>query len=373
MAKALHPSLRFTDPTAFARRTVAAHDAVFDEAAVFNEPAPSVTPGIDAQMLAAWRRSGDAGIRPDQETPSRVLSDADILLARDRTPVSRIAGEIVRAVADTSVAGRHLVVLADAHGTVLWRAGSHQAMRGADRIAFAEGADWSEAGIGTNGISRTLDTGLLTHVTAGEHYVRAHHAWTCTAAPIRDAGGTIVGVLDVSLPVRFATAESAALVRCGVKLAEALLPGTTSQANRLGPRSDRPASQTNRPGPQSDQSDQSTATIRLLGHRPEIVRADGARVQLTQRRAELLALVASREAWTARALAEALYDDPAATATVRGEILRLRRTTGLTISTQPYALADRERARVDFLTADDALDLLPDSDVPAIVDLRYTA
>lgn len=222
-------------------------------------------------------------------------------------------------------------------------------MRGADRIAFAEGADWSETGIGTNGISRALETGGMTHVTAGEHFVRAHHAWTCSAAPIRDSEGAIIGVLDVSLPVRFATAESAALVRCGVRLAEALLPGTASQPAR------------------------STAAIRLLGPRPEIVRADGARVRLTQRRAELLALLASREAWTARALAEALYDDPAATATVRGEILRLRRTTGLTISTQPYALADRERAGVDFLTAGDALELLPNSDVPAIVDLRYTA
>lgn len=369
MAKTLHPTLRFTDPTAFARRTVAAHEAVFTAAK---------TPfSVDPQMLAAWRRSGEAGIRPDQEMPSRVLSETDLRLARERTLLGRIAGEVVQAVADTSAAGRHLVVLSDAEGIVLWRAGSPQAMRGADRIAFAEGADWSETGIGTNGISRALETGGMTHVTAGEHFVRAHHAWTCSAAPIRDSGGAVVGVLDVSLPVRFATAESAALVRCGVKLAEALLPGTTSQANRLGhqsdrpgPPSDRPRSQTSRPGSQSDQS---TATIRLLGHRPEIVRTDGARIQLTQRRAELLALLASREAWTARALAEALYDDPAATATVRGEILRLRRTTGLTISTQPYALADHQRAAVDFLASADALDLLPDSDVPAIVDLRYTA
>lgn len=188
----MHPSLRFTDPTAFARRTVAAHDAVFAQAM-----APSCA---DPQMLAAWRRSGEAGIRPDQDMPSRFLTDADLQVARDRTPMSRIAGEIVQAVADTSAAGRHLVVLSDADGVVLWRAGSAQAMRGADRIAFAEGADWSESGIGTNGISRALETGGMTHVTAGEHFVRAHHAWTCSASPIRDSDGAIGGVLDVSLP-----------------------------------------------------------------------------------------------------------------------------------------------------------------------------
>ncbi|HLS33793.1 MAG TPA: GAF domain-containing protein [Brevibacterium sp.] len=342
----MHPSLRFTDPTAYARRTVAAHDAVFSATTVPCASAARRAPGLHPQMLAGWRRSGEAGVRPDQEMPRRVLTDDDLRLARERTPLSRVAGEVVRAVADTSAGGRHLVVLTDADGVVLWRAGSAQAMRGADRIAFAEGADWSEAGIGTNGISRALETGGMTHVTAGEHFVRAHHAWTCSAAPIRGADGSVVGVLDVSLPVRFATAESAALVRCGVRLAEALLPAGPARAG---------------------------AEIRLLGHRPEVVGADGHRVPLTRRRAELLALLASREAWTARGLAEALYDDPTATATVRGEIRRLRRTTGLTIAAQPYALTEDQRERVDFLTAGDALDLLPDSDVPAIVDLRYTA
>ena len=52
------------------------------------------------------------------------------------------------AVADTSAAGRHLVVVSDTRGRVLWRAGSAQALRRADSIAFAEGADWSEKGIG---------------------------------------------------------------------------------------------------------------------------------------------------------------------------------------------------------------------------------
>ncbi|GAA4506452.1 helix-turn-helix domain-containing protein [Brevibacterium yomogidense] len=357
----LHPGLRFDDPVAFARSTVAAHDVVLAGGAPSGGPPPRGPAVLDAQVLEAWRRSGAAGVSPDQREPSRFLAETDLWDARSRTPLDHIAGEVVRAVADTSAAGRHLVVLTDADGVVLWRAGSHQAMRGADTIAFAEGADWSEAGIGTNGISRALDTGRLTHVTAGEHFVRAHHGWTCTAAPIRGVDGTVLGVLDVSLPVRFATAEGAALVRCGVRLAEALL--TAGSVAGSGPGS----------GDGSTAGQHSVVrAIRLQGFDPHVVKADGSRVPLTARRAELLALLASREAWTGRALAEALYDDPDAATTVRGEIRRLRQTTGLTVSSQPYALADEERARVDFLTADDATDLLPDSDVPAIIDLRYT-
>src|SRR5699024_4025198 len=172
VARPLHPSLRLTDPTAYARRTVAAHDAVFSATTVPCASAARRAPGLHPQMLAAWRRSGEAGVRPDQEMPRRVLTDDDLRLARERTPLSRVAGEVVRAVADTSAAGRHLVVLTDADGVVLWRAGSAQAMRGADRIDFAEGADWSEAGLGTNGMSRALETGGMPKVTVWAHISR---------------------------------------------------------------------------------------------------------------------------------------------------------------------------------------------------------
>ena len=69
-------------------------------------------------------------------------------LAREMTPLHRVAAEVVASVADTSAAGRHLVVVSDTRGRVLWRAGSAQTLRRADSIAFAEGADWSEKGIG---------------------------------------------------------------------------------------------------------------------------------------------------------------------------------------------------------------------------------
>ncbi|MBB0970107.1 transcriptional regulator, partial [Dietzia aerolata] len=162
----LHQALRFSDPTAFAARTIEAHEIALSGGRA---------PDLDSRVLRAWRRSGDAGISPDQQTPCSVLSREEMVAARERSPLSPVAAEVVDSVADTSAAGRHLVVVADNHGRVLWRAGSGQALRRADSIAFAEGADWSERGIGANGISLALEAGALTHATAGEHFVRAHH------------------------------------------------------------------------------------------------------------------------------------------------------------------------------------------------------
>lgn len=43
--------------------------------------------------------------------------------------------------------GRHLLVLTDATGEILWRVGSRETLPRVDRLEFSEGADWSEAGI----------------------------------------------------------------------------------------------------------------------------------------------------------------------------------------------------------------------------------
>ena len=370
----LHSALRFSNPRAFAARSIEAHGVALSG---------GTTSVLDSRVLRAWRRSGDAGVSPDQELPASVLSRDEVSDARERTPLRHVAADVLSSVADTSAAGRHLVVLTDARGCLLWRSGSGQVLRSADSIAFAEGADWSEQGIGTNGISLALETGTLTHATAGEHYVRAHHGWTCTASPIRDARGTIVGVLDVSHPIRYSTSETASLVRCGARLAESLLaagphqpapdrtdpgaPGTRAESRGGHPGSPPHPDPSERPDPAANP----VAEIRLLGWKPSVIRTDGSTIALTPRRAELLALLASREAWTARALSEALYGDSGATTTVRGEVRRLRRLTGLSIDSQPYSLAPHERRCVDFLSVDHPDELLPDSEIPAINDLRY--
>lgn len=364
----LHQTLRFSDPKAFAARSIEAHEIALSG---------GTPPGLDARVLRAWHRSGKAGISPDQQEPRTVLSRDEVATARGASPLRRVVADVVGSVADTSAAGRHLVVVADTRGRVLWRAGSPQALRRADSIAFVEGADWSEQGIGTNGISLALEAGALTHATAGEHYVRAHHGWTCTASPIRDRRGHIVGVLDVSHPLRFSSVQTAALVRCGARLAESLLAALPSPHDGLAPPDprdhddDATAPSTHTRGGTPDGRSNPITEIRLLGWKPAVIRADGTSIALSPRRAELLALLASREAWSARALSEALYEDPSATSTVRGEVRRLRQLTGLSIESHPYSLCPRDRACVDFLRVAEPDELLPDSEIPAIIDLRY--
>jgi hypothetical protein len=96
------------------------------------------------------------------------------------------------------------------------------------------GADWSEAGIGTNAISEALVTGGAVQLFSAEHLARTHHDWACTAAPVADpATGRLPGVLDVSGPLDTISADTLRMVRCAVRVAESLL-GTSDGGAALG-------------------------------------------------------------------------------------------------------------------------------------------
>lgn len=214
---------------------------------------------------------------------------------------------------------------------MLWRAGSASALRQADSLEFVEGADWSESGIGTNAISEALITGGQPQLFSAEHLVRTHHDWACTAAPIRDPfSGEIVGVLDVSGPIDTVTPDSLRMVRCGVRLAEELLrsAGQTTEA------SPRAAVGRSRPGTAS------TLFLRLLGDKPTAELDGGHGVPITLRRAEILALLASRtQGWSAEELACHLHGEDGAAATIRTEMHRIRSVLGAVVEPNPYRFA----------------------------------
>ncbi|BAS07731.1 uncharacterized 47.3 kDa protein in thcA 5'region [Arthrobacter sp. Hiyo4] len=196
------------------------------------------------------------------------------------------------------------------------------------------GADWSEAGIGTNAISEALVTGRPVQLFSAEHLVRTHHEWACTAAPITDpATGRLLGVLDISGPLDTISADTLRMVRCAVRVAEALL-GTPDGGRSLGLSSPVRASRASvrRPSVRVE-------SLELLGDKPAAVFADGSRVPLTLRRAEILALLDSRtQGWTAEELAYELYGDAGTPQAIRTEMFRVRSMLGDAVESNPYRL-----------------------------------
>ncbi|MFP5313601.1 MAG: GAF domain-containing protein, partial [Actinomycetes bacterium] len=271
---------------------------------------------------------------------------AEVLELRREHRLQQVMPALHELLADDSRDGRHLLVLTDATGEILWRVGSPAALRRADRLEFLEGADWSESGIGTNAISEALVTGGPVQLFSAEHLVRTHHEWACTAAPITDpATGQVLGVLDVSGPLDTLSADTLRMVRCAVRVAEALL-GTSDAGTSQSATSSPGASRA--PAPRAARPAAAVEILELLGDKPAAVLADGTRLSLTLRRAEILALLDSRsQGWSAEELAYELHGDAGTPQAIRTEMFRVRSMLGGAVESTPYRLAPGLAGRTD--------------------------
>ena len=112
----------------------------------------------------------------------------------------------------------------DAAGRLLWVDGHPAVKRRAESMHFVEGARWSEDAAGTNAIGTALATAHSVQIFAAEHFSRRVHPWTCSAAPLRDpATGELLGVVDLTGPLRTVHPHSLALVSAAAREAETIL------------------------------------------------------------------------------------------------------------------------------------------------------
>ncbi|MGG4012776.1 sigma-54-dependent Fis family transcriptional regulator [Bacillus smithii] len=113
-----------------------------------------------------------------------------------------------------------LVILCNEKGQLLKSIGDPDTLLMAEQIGFVEGADWSEQSVGTNAIGTSIVMDQPIQIVAEEHYSEICQSWTCSAAPIHDAKGNIIGVLNVSGPYEKVHPHTLGMVVSAVKAIE---------------------------------------------------------------------------------------------------------------------------------------------------------
>jgi len=93
---------------------------------------------------------------------------------------------------------KSIVALTDTQGNVLQALGDKMFLERVEQIALAPGVNWAESTKGTNAVGTALFTEAPTLVHGNEHFLQANRFLTCSASPIFDHTGQIMGVLDVS-------------------------------------------------------------------------------------------------------------------------------------------------------------------------------
>lgn len=89
-------------------------------------------------------------------------------------------------------------VLCDKEGCILNVVGDEKILLEAFKLKMNTGAYMDEAHVGTNAMSLVVSEGLPVQVSGKEHFISAYHKWTCSAAPIKDEQGNIIGIIDLT-------------------------------------------------------------------------------------------------------------------------------------------------------------------------------
>jgi sigma-54 dependent transcriptional regulator, acetoin dehydrogenase operon transcriptional activator AcoR len=149
------------------------------------------------------------------------LGRPDLTLVRERNQrLHSHAAPVMEMLFEQIVGTESMVVLCDSSGTIIHSIGDDDFLSRASKVALQPGVNWSEQAKGTNAIGTALIEEAPTLVHADEHYMYANHFLTCSAAPILDPRGNILGVLDVTGDHRSYHQHTMALVKMSARMIE---------------------------------------------------------------------------------------------------------------------------------------------------------
>src|SRR6266498_16920 len=148
---------------------------------------------VRREIVSSWQRCITAGLHPDRlEVPYQ--PDVD-----DRGQLSWAAGPVIDRMAEDIEGSGIGLLLTDERGHVIDRtAGESTILRSLDRIELAPGFLYSEERVGTNAIGTAIAQHTPCVVTGYEHFVDALTRMACTASPIADPTGRLIGVIDLT-------------------------------------------------------------------------------------------------------------------------------------------------------------------------------
>ncbi len=180
---------------------------------------------VNPDLARSWMRSLGAGLHPSGRMPGAPHASGPQLaraLERQHELVSH-ARPVMEFMFDQTRCLDSMVILAGADGMLLHAFGDPQFIGRAERVALRPGANWQEQYRGTNAVGTALAEDRAVVIHGGEHYLERNGFLTCTAAPIHDPSGRLLGVLDASGDHRSYHPQMLGAVRSAARMIETRL------------------------------------------------------------------------------------------------------------------------------------------------------
>jgi transcriptional regulator of acetoin/glycerol metabolism len=347
-----------------------------------------VAPIVREVIADSWERCTETGVDPGDDGAPLQMEPRDAGARWREHPLSQSTEILQTVLGHLLYDARHIVVVSDADGCLLWSDGHPDVLRASERIRFSPGHAWSEAAAGTNAIGTALAADHAVQVFSAEHYRSEVHGWQCSGAPVHDPEtGETLGVIDVTGSYETAHPHNLALVQLAANLVQERLRSEMLQrdtrilslfadhtARHGGPAAAlSPTGRVLAATPAQwrsgriEQSDGDGVVLHELGEgtllvparasrrKPRaaafrlgrgtgnraVLRTPDATIRLSARHSEIAALLARHpDGLDARTLSELLFGESGHEVSVRAELHRMRDLLGDSLATRPYRLSD---------------------------------
>ncbi|SDB81042.1 Transcriptional regulator of acetoin/glycerol metabolism [Williamwhitmania taraxaci] len=182
-------------------------------------------------VKGSHERSKRLGVDINQVVSRKILSEAQLReRLKENHSLLEVAKPILKNLYDFLEDTGFIAVLTDGKGCILSLFGDKEVVKAAQSIKMSPGVYMDEASIGTNAMGTALSEDSPIQITAKEHFITAYHQWTCSAAPIHDTEGNILGVINLTGSSELVHPHTLGLVVAAVKSVENQLQSDTVEA-----------------------------------------------------------------------------------------------------------------------------------------------
>lgn len=175
---------------------------------------------VRTEVANSWQRCRSLHVNPIESSAGDLHESFLEERLYQKEQLCRVARPFMRDLYYFVSGSEFQVVLTDENGFLLEVLGDPVILSRTKGVHLCPGANWSEAAKGTNAIGTALAEKKPVQIYAWEHFCQNNQFLTCSASPILDAGGNVIGILDVSGDWRSANPHTIGMVVAAVRAIE---------------------------------------------------------------------------------------------------------------------------------------------------------
>lgn len=145
------------------------------------------------------KRSEDYGVEKSRDHSKIMLNNEELKKVLEiNKELIEISKPYIDMVVESVEDNDFIIILTDNNGCILYIKGANAIKDELEKLNLKVGAYMDEKNIGTNAMGTAITENRCIQITANEHYATIFQSLTCSAAPIHNSKGEIIGTLNLT-------------------------------------------------------------------------------------------------------------------------------------------------------------------------------